>query len=134
MTAAKPQEPARPATAAADAPGSAPGRNRRVVLEGTVKSDKMAKTRVVQSVRLVRHPKYGKFLRRYTRYYVDDPKNESHVGDRVEIVETRPLSRLKRWRLLRVIERSVSGEGFTAAEPSAVISDVGGSSSASSNA
>jgi len=103
----------------------APPRKPPVTVEGTVTSDKMAKTRVVQSVRLVRHPKYGKYLRRYTRYYVDDPKNEAHVGDRVQIAETRPLSRLKRWRLVRILERSVSGEGFTAAEPSSVIAEAG---------
>jgi small subunit ribosomal protein S17 len=73
---------------------------------GTVISDKTAKTRRVEIPRLVRHERYGKTLRRRTVCYVHDENNESHVGDTVEIEESRPRSRLKRWQLLRVIERS----------------------------
>ncbi len=73
---------------------------------GRVKSDKMSKTRVVEIPRLVRHPKYGKFIRKRTTCYVHDEQNESGVGDKVKIVESRPLSKKKRWRLVEVIEKS----------------------------
>jgi small subunit ribosomal protein S17 len=72
---------------------------------GIVTSDKMAKTRRVEIPRLVRHPRYGKFVRRKTICYAHDENNESHVGDLVEIVESRPLSRSKRWALVRVVEK-----------------------------
>jgi len=72
---------------------------------GIVVSDKAAKTRRVEIPRLVQHPKYGKYLRRRTICYVHDENNESRAGDLVEIVESRPLSRLKRWRLVRIVER-----------------------------
>jgi small subunit ribosomal protein S17 len=65
----------------------------------------MAKTRVVEVPRLVRHAKYGKLLRDRTVCYVHDEKNDSHVGDLVEIIESRPQSRSKRWELVRVVER-----------------------------
>ncbi len=73
---------------------------------GVVISDKMAKTRRVEIPRLVRHPVYGKTLRRRTICYVHDENNESHKGDRVEIAESPPLSKLKRWTLVRVVTRS----------------------------
>lgn len=73
---------------------------------GVVTSDRAAKTRRVEIPRLVRHPKYGKILRRKTVCYVHDEQNESHVGDTVEIVECPPKSRLKRWNLVRVVSRS----------------------------
>ncbi|MBI3818385.1 MAG: 30S ribosomal protein S17 [Planctomycetes bacterium] len=94
-------------------------RNRRKVVQGRVKSAKMDKTVIVQTIRYVRHPKYGKFLRRYSRFYVDDPNREAKQGDLVEIMETRPLSKLKRWRLVKVVERSERAEEFTISEPSA---------------
>ena len=72
---------------------------------GIVTSDRMAKTRRVEIARLVRHPKYGKYMRRRTICYVHDETNESHTGDTVEIVESRPLSRLKRWKLVRVVTK-----------------------------
>ena len=75
------------------------------VAVGVVASDKMAKTRRVEIPRLVRHPRYGKFVRRKTICYVHDENNESHAGDIVEIVESRPLSKLKRWALVRVVEK-----------------------------
>lgn len=73
---------------------------------GVVTSDKASKTRRVEINRTVRHPKYKKFVKRRTICHVHDEDNESGVGDRVEIQESRPLSRLKRWKLLRVVEKS----------------------------
>ena len=69
---------------------------------GVVVSDKAAKTRRVEISRLVKHPKYGKYILQTRRYAVHDEKNEAHAGDVVEIAETRPLSKSKRWRLLRI--------------------------------
>lgn len=77
-------------------------------LQGIVTRDKNAKTRRVEVQRLVRHPKYGKFIKQRTICYVHDEQNESHLGDTVEIVESRPLSRTKRWQLARVITRAPS--------------------------
>src|SRR5512145_3398144 len=73
---------------------------------GIVISDKTLKTRRVEIPRLVKDPQYGKYIRRKTVCYVHDENNESHAGDTVEIQESRPLSRMKRWTLLRVIEKS----------------------------
>ncbi len=101
-------------------PSAAP-RSRRKVVEGRVVSAKMQKTAVVQIVRLVRHAKYGKFLRHYTKYYVHDPEKLAGEGDLVEIMETRPLSRLKRWRLVRIIEKSDRANLYKASEPDAEI-------------
>ncbi|MEN6458930.1 MAG: 30S ribosomal protein S17 [Thermoguttaceae bacterium] len=72
---------------------------------GIVTSDKAAKTRRVEIPRLVRHPRYGKYIRRKTVCHVHDEKNESQLGDLVEIVESRPLSRTKRWELVRIVEK-----------------------------
>lgn len=83
-------------------------RGRRRVVTGTVTRDKSAKTRRVEVQRLVRHPKYGKFIKRRTVCYVHDEANDSHLGDTVEIMECRPMSRTKRWRLVRVIARAPS--------------------------
>ena len=76
------------------------------VATGIVTGDKAAKTRRVEIPRLVKHPKYGKFLRKRTVCYVHDENSDSHMGDKVEIIESRPLSKLKRWQLVRVIEKS----------------------------
>ena len=76
------------------------------VLTGRVKSDKMNKTRVVEIPRLVRHPKYGKIYRDRTTCYVHDENNESGAGDTVEIEESRPTSKKKRWSLVKVVEKS----------------------------
>lgn len=76
------------------------------VLTGTVTSDKMLKTRRVEIDRVVQHPKYKKFIRSRTVCYAHDEDNESGAGDLVEIVESQPLSKLKRWRLVRVIQKS----------------------------
>ena len=73
---------------------------------GVVTSDKCAKTRRVEIARLVRHPQYGKFMQRRTVCHVHDENNESGIGDTVEIVECPPKSRLKRWDLVRVVEKS----------------------------
>jgi small subunit ribosomal protein S17 len=75
------------------------------VLVGIVVGDKMNRTRVVMVERRLAHPKYGKYMTRRAKYKVHDEKNEYRVGDRVEIIESRPLSREKRWRVARLIER-----------------------------
>lgn len=76
------------------------------VVVGVVTSDKASKTRRVELDRTVKHPKYGKFVKRRSVFHVHDENNESAMGDKVEIQESRPLSRLKRWTLLRVIEKN----------------------------
>ena len=81
-------------------------RHQRQTLVGVVTRDKMSKTRRVDVERLVKHPRYGKFVKKRTVCYVHDEKNETHVGDTVEIMETRPLSKNKCWRLLRVITKA----------------------------
>jgi small subunit ribosomal protein S17 len=63
----------------------------------------MNKTIVVKSERMVKHPQYGKYVRRYTTYHAHDERNEAREGDIVELASTRPLSKLKRWRLVRVV-------------------------------
>lgn len=90
-------------------PAAAPEKttDRRVML-GIVTRDKMSKTRRVEVERLVRHPKYGKFVKRRTICYAHDDKNESHLGDTVEIIESRPLSKLKRWNLVRIVTKAPS--------------------------
>ncbi len=70
---------------------------------GEVISDKMDKTVVVKTVTRVPHPKFGKIVKQVKKFHVHDEKNEAKIGDRVSIMETRPLSRLKRWRLVEVI-------------------------------
>jgi len=77
---------------------------------GHVVSDKMDKTIVVVVERRLRHPRYEKVITRSSRFYAHDEKNEAKTGDRVRITETRPLSRLKRWRLVEVLERGAVGE------------------------
>jgi small subunit ribosomal protein S17 len=78
------------------------------ILQGVVTRDKTSKTRRVEVERLVRHPKYGKFVKRRTVCYVHDEKNESHLGDTVEIVESRPLSKMKRWALVKIVTKAPS--------------------------
>ncbi len=73
---------------------------------GIVTGDKMNKTRRVEIDRLVRHPKYGKFIRRRTVCHVHDEDNQSHEGDTVEIVEAPPRSKTKRWDLVRIVAKS----------------------------
>lgn len=83
-------------------------RGRRRTLQGTVVSDQMSKTRSVDVVRRVRHPFYEKIQTKRSRFYFHDENNESKAGDVVEIMETRPLSRLKRWRLVRVVQKAAA--------------------------
>lgn len=73
---------------------------------GIVKSDKMSKTRVVEIPRKVRHPMYGKYVRHRTVCYVHDEEEIAGLGDTVEIIESRPMSKKKRWQLVRVVEKS----------------------------
>jgi len=82
------------------------------VCVGLVTSDKMAKTRVVEIPRLVKHPVYGRYVRRKTVCYVHDEAEQAAEGDTVEIVESRPRSRSKRWELVRIVEK---GRGEAAA-------------------
>jgi small subunit ribosomal protein S17 len=81
-------------------------RGTRKRIEGIVKSNKMQKTISVEVSWLTKHPKYGKFMKRFTKYYAHDEKGEAKPGDLVEITETRPLSKLKRHRLVRVIRKA----------------------------
>lgn len=81
-------------------------RNQRKVREGIVVSDKMDKTIVVQVERRVRHPLYVRIVRRTRRYKVHDEHNEARIGDQVRIMETRPLSKEKRWRLVEILQRA----------------------------
>ncbi len=80
----------------------------RRVMGGVVTSDKPQKTRRVEIPRLVKHEQYGKYIRRRTICHVHDENNESHTGDLVEIMETRPLSKTKAWRLIRVVTRAAT--------------------------
>ncbi|MBL4688126.1 MAG: 30S ribosomal protein S17 [Nannocystaceae bacterium] len=76
------------------------------ILQGKVVSDKMEKTIVVQVSRRYRHPRYRKYINEQVRYKAHDERNEAKVGDKVRIVESRPLSRDKRWRLASVVEKA----------------------------
>lgn len=80
--------------------------NRRKVREGLVMSVKMDKTAVIGVVDRVRHPRYAKTVQRTKRLYAHDVDNDLRVGDRVRVAETRPLSKLKRWRVVEVLERA----------------------------
>lgn len=81
-------------------------RNLRKVRIGKVVSDKMDKTIVVEIVDNVKHPLYGKIVKRTSKLKAHDENNECRIGDRVKVMETRPLSREKRWRLVEIIERA----------------------------
>jgi small subunit ribosomal protein S17 len=84
----------------------APERNTRKVREGLVVSDKMDKTVVVEVENRVKHAVYGKVMRRTSRLKAHDELNDAHEGDRVQIMETRPLSATKRWRIVEILERA----------------------------
>jgi small subunit ribosomal protein S17 len=84
----------------------ATARGRRKIRTGAVVSDAMDKTVVVRISTQVRHPLYGKIIRRSTKLKAHDETNDAHVGDVVRIVETRPLSKTKRWRVVEVLERA----------------------------
>ena len=81
-------------------------RGQRKTREGVVVSAAMNKTAVVLMKRRLRHPVYGKYVTRSKKFYVHDENNECRVGDVVRIVETRPLSKLKRWRLVELVQRA----------------------------
>lgn len=81
-------------------------RGRRKVREGIVASDAMNKTAVVKVIERVRHPRYAKTVQRTKKLYAHDEANDVKVGDRVRLVETRPLSKTKRWRVEQVLERA----------------------------
>ena len=81
-------------------------RNRRKVREGVVVSNKMDKTAVVAVIERVRHPKYGKFMMQTKKLYAHDESNDVNIGDRVRVMETRPTSKSKRWRITEVLERA----------------------------
>jgi small subunit ribosomal protein S17 len=99
-----------------------PARSRRKTEIGMVASDKMTKTRRVVVERLVPHPKYGKMMRKRTVCHAHDEDNSSHKGDLVEIMETRPLSKLKRWRIIRIVrpgaQQALAGEDEASKRPS----------------
>lgn len=88
-----------------DAPEAAPEavKKTRRSVRGIVVSDSMAKTLVVKTERLVKHPKYHKYIRKYTKFYAHDESEQAQVGDFVELVQCRPLSKLKRWELSEII-------------------------------
>jgi small subunit ribosomal protein S17 len=81
-------------------------RNLRKERIGTVTSDKMEKSIVVAVERKVKHPKYGKFVKKTTKFVAHDEKNDCNIGDTVKIMETRPLSKSKNWRLVEIVERA----------------------------
>ena len=81
-------------------------RGTRRTAVGVVTRDKMNKTRRVEIPRLEKHPRYGKYIKRRTICYVHDENNESRSGDTVEIMESRPMSKLKRWWLVRVVKKA----------------------------
>jgi len=91
-------------TAAAPTSADALERGQRKSMEGVVVSDKMDKTRVVRVSRTVRHPFYKKVMTKSSKFHVHDEANQSREGDLIEIVSTRPLSKLKRWRMVRVVK------------------------------
>ncbi len=81
-------------------------RNLRKERIGSVVSDKMEKTITVSVERKIKHPMYGKFMKQSKKFAVHDEKNEANIGDTVKIMETRPLSKNKRWRLVEILERA----------------------------
>ncbi|HOY48742.1 MAG TPA: 30S ribosomal protein S17 [Flavobacteriales bacterium] len=81
-------------------------RNLRKERTGLVRSNKMDKTIVVAVERKVKHPKYGKFVKKTTTFFAHDDKNECGIGDTVKISETRPMSKNKRWRMVEIVERA----------------------------
>jgi small subunit ribosomal protein S17 len=84
-------------------------RNERRLVTGVVTADKMDKTVKVRVERLVQHPQFSKTLRKHYVCYAHDEKREAKLGDKVELMESRPISKLKHWRLVRVVEKAVAG-------------------------
>ncbi len=93
-------------TSSAPATPASPRKSKRKVLVGEVVSTKMQKTIVIEVTRKFSHPLYTRVMSRDKRFYAHDENKEAHVGDVVRIEETRPLSKLKRWRLLEIVRRS----------------------------
>ena len=104
-TATKAAKPAKPAAAATAAAPAAERKDRRTMV-GEVTSDKMEKTVVVRVIHRVRSEQYLKYMTKRMKYKAHDEKNEYKIGDKVEIAESRPMSRDKRWRVTRLIERA----------------------------
>ena len=94
-------------SAAENKENGAKGRGQLRYRTGVVASEKMQQTVVVSITRQVRHSRYGKIVKRTSKLYAHDTKNECKLGDTVEVVESRPISKLKRWRVHRVITRAV---------------------------
>ena len=90
--------------AAPTTPVAVEDRAQRKTMVGVVVSDKMDKTRTVRVTRTVKHPFYGKVMTKSSKFHVHDETNSSREGDHVEITSTRPLSKLKRWRLVRILK------------------------------
>jgi len=103
VTAAEPQAAAAPAQAAATEGAT---RGERKMRTGVVVSEKMDKTVLVRIKQVIRHPAYGKTVRRSSKLAAHDEGNDAHVGDTVRLMETRPLSKTKRWRVVEIIERA----------------------------
>jgi len=81
-------------------------RGAKKTLEGIVVSDKMDKTVVIRVERLIKHPRTGKYIRRKAKFMAHDDKNECKINDKVQIVQTRPISKHKNWRVLKILERA----------------------------
>ncbi len=81
-------------------------RGKKTTIEGIVISDKMDKTIVVRVERLVKHPVFHKYIKRYVKYKAHDENNDCKTGDRVMISESRPLSKEKRWRMIQIVEKA----------------------------
>ena len=99
-------------------------RGKRRMEIGVVTSDKMQKTRRVEIPRLAKHARYGKFIKRRTICHVHDEQNESQTGDTVEIMETRPLSKTKKWRMVRVVTKAPQAPVTSAEKPAEAVSEL----------
>ena len=105
-------------TSSQDEQAVAAARKSRATVIGKVVSDKMDKTIVVSRDRKVLHPLYKKYVRRSTTFVAHDADNAAHIGDDVELSETRPMSKTKRWRLVRILRAAPRGDVVTGAEES----------------
>ena len=81
-------------------------RGAQKILAGTVVSNKMDKTALVLVERLTKHKTYGKYIRRRSKYMAHDPLNQCHIGDRVSIIESRPISKRKRWQVVKILTKA----------------------------
>ena len=96
-------------------------RGDRKHVTGVVTSDAMDKSVVVEVKRLVKHPLYGKYLRRRTKLMAHDEENSAHVGDTVELAESRPMSKCKSWRVVQVLKRAVGSQDVDAEVPEVAV-------------